>query len=75
MCVDPIYKRLHNYVVRNEICQKTVALDAGLTQAKLSQLLNGRRRLFLEDYVRICGALGLDPRFFLAPGPWPGPLD
>lgn len=65
--MSPIYKRLHEYIIRNDICQKSVAVDAGFTQAKLSQLLNGRRRLMIEDYMRICRALERDPRYFLAP--------
>ena len=64
--MSPIYEQLHEYIIRNDICQKAVALDAGFTQAKLSQLLNGRRRLMLEDYMRICRALELDPGLFLA---------
>ncbi len=73
MCMVPIYKRLRNYLVCNEFCQKTVALDAGMTQAKLSQLLTGHRRLTIEDYLRICRALKLDPRRLLTPDPMPGP--
>lgn len=63
----PVYKRLHMYMVRNDIRQKTVSADAGMTQAKLSQLLNGRRRMTVDDYLLICQALNRDPRFFMAP--------
>lgn len=57
-----MHERLHEYVIRNCISQKALALDSKMTQAKLSQLLNGKRRLTVEDYQRICGALHIDPR-------------
>ena len=75
MIMNPIYKRLHEYIILNGICQKAVAVDAGITQAKLSQLLNGRRRLMMEDYMRICRALERDPGFFLTPSAPPQPFD
>ena len=59
-----MHERLHEYVIRNCISQKALALDTKVTQAKLSQLLNGKRRLTVEDYQRICCALHIDPRFF-----------
>lgn len=59
-----MYERLREYVIRNCISQKALALDTKMTQAKLSQLLNGKRRLTVDDYQCICGALHLDPRFF-----------
>ena len=73
--MSPIYEQLHEYIIRNDICQKAVAVDAGFTQAKLSQLLNGRRRLMMEDYMRICRALERDPGFFLTPSAPPQPFD
>ena len=63
----PIYQKIHNYVACYNLCQKTIAMEAGMTQAKLSQLLHGKRRLTMDDYVRICAAIGRDPRFFFEP--------
>lgn len=59
-----MHERLREYVIRHSISQKALALDTRMTQAKLSQLLNGKRRLTVEDYQRICCALHIDPRFF-----------
>lgn len=59
-----VHERIHQYIIRNLISQKSLAVDARMTQAKLSQLLNGKRRLTMEDYQSICHALHLSPRFF-----------
>lgn len=59
-----IQEKMHEYVIRNCISQKALALDTKMTQAKLSQLLNGKRRLTVEDYQRLCAALHVDPRHF-----------
>ena len=59
-----MHERLHAYIIRHTISQKSLAVDTKMTQAKLSQLLTGKRRLPVEDYQIICQALHLDPRYF-----------
>ena len=59
-----VHERIHQYIIRNLISQKALAVDARMTQAKLSQLLNGKRRLTVEDYQTLCSALHLPPHYF-----------
>lgn len=44
-----------------------VAKKSGLTPNKLSKSLNGERKLSLEEYEYICGALDVDTNTFLTP--------
>ena len=52
-----INESIRNYVETNLISQRTLALKAGLNSDTLSKVLNGKRRLLADEYIRICDAL------------------
>ena len=52
-----INESIKNYVETNQISQRTLALKAGLNSNILSKVLNGKRRLLADEYIRICDAL------------------
>ena len=48
-----------------KLSHKLVAINAGMTESKLSRILAGSRRMTLDDYESICNAVAVDPgRFF-----------
>lgn len=51
---------LRAQVARKQILQKYAAAEAGISQARLSDLLNGHKQFDVEELDRICFAIGLD---------------
>lgn len=63
----PMYEKLLAYINFHQISQKQLALEAGMTAAKISQLLHGKRRLMVEDFIVLCRCLQLDPAELFRP--------
>lgn len=63
---EEVTTRLREYFSRHNLRQKGVAIDCGMTAAKISQLMHGKRRLQLDDYLTICAVIELDPAALLA---------
>ena len=61
----PVYKTMREYVVANDLSQKVIAINMGITESQVSLLLNGKRRLTVEDYLRFCRAISVSPTKFL----------
>ena len=60
---------IRQYLYRNEIPQKWLAAALKISTAGISTRLSGKRRLTLEDYLRICDALEVDYMRFLPEQP------
>lgn len=66
MCKQtPIYKQLRDYVYANGLSQKVIAANMGCTESQVSLLLNGKRRLTVEDYLLFCKAIAVSPTRFI----------
>jgi transcriptional regulator with XRE-family HTH domain len=66
MCKQtPIYKQLRDYVYANGLSQKVIATNMGCTESQVSLLLNGKRRLTIEDYLLFCRAIAVSPTRFI----------
>lgn len=59
--------KIKKYLDNNGISQAHVSREAKIDSAKLNLALNGKRRLTLDEYALICGALGVNTDFFLKP--------
>lgn len=59
--------KIKKYLEENGISQVHVGKKAGLNLTKLNLALNGNRKLSLEEYALICGALNVNTDFFLKP--------
>lgn len=64
---ETVVMRLKGFVSMHNLSQKLISMDAGMTAAKVSQLLSGKRRLTVADFLTLCGVVGLDPRDVLDP--------
>lgn len=58
---------IKKYLEGKGITQAFLSRKTGIDVAKLNLALNGIRRLSLDEYSLICGALGVDTNFFLKP--------
>ena len=53
------------YLKRNGITQSHIAETVGIHQQTFSNMMNGKRKLTAEEYVRICRALGKSTEYFV----------
>lgn len=61
----PVYKKLSEYVDANKLSQKVIAANMGYTESQVSLLLNGKRRLTIDDYLLFCKAIAVSPSRFM----------
>jgi len=64
-----VREKLIEYLRANGIKQEYVAEKAELSSVAMSNLANGKRGLDVEEYVRICYALGVSTDFFMPDNP------
>ena len=60
-----VREKLIEYLRDNGIKQEYVAEKANLSSVAMSNLANGKRGLDVEEYVRICHALGVSTDLFM----------
>lgn len=60
-------KSISQYLKENGISQAFLSRKTGIAPSKLSQSLSGNRKLTLDEYCVICGALGVNIDKFLKP--------
>jgi len=53
-----------DYVKQNGIKQSILCRRTGLTKYLVRQSLHGKRRLSIEEYIKICSALNVPYTFF-----------
>lgn len=53
------YIGFKNYLEEKGYKQRFIAAKADITEIALSEILNGRRKCSLENYVKFCRVLGL----------------
>ena len=58
---------IKEYLEENGISQAFVSRETNINPVKLNMALNGNRRLGLDEYALICGALKLNTDRFLKP--------
>ena len=58
---------IKEYLDENGISQAFLSKTTGIEAPKLNLALNGNRKLSLEEYELICGALKVDTNEFLKP--------
>ena len=61
----PIYVRMKAYIDEKGISQKLMAENMDTTESRVSLLLNGKRKMTVDDYVRACKAIAVPPTKFL----------
>ena len=59
-----MHKRIKSYIDDRQLSQKIIAANMGIQESKLSLILNGKRRMSVDDYESICRAMAVDPARF-----------
>lgn len=60
-----VVKEIKTYLIANDIKQKWLAKKIGLDSDKLSQSLNGKRKLDTEEFSRIISVLNVSADTFI----------
>lgn len=60
-----ISARISNYISKNGIIKKFIAKKSSIPVNALSLSLNGKRKLSVDEYVRLCDALNVTYDFFI----------
>ena len=60
-----IQAKIKRYITEQNLNQQLIARNMGISSAKLSRMLNGNRRMTVDDYEALCYAIAIEPaRFF-----------
>lgn len=62
----PICQRMNAYVTMNGLSRKAIAANMNISESRLSLMLNGKRRLTVEDYINFCAAVAVPPLKFIS---------
>ena len=54
-------RAMERLIDRRMLTRKQIGETSGLSQSKVSQLLYGTQRMHLDEYLKICDAIGVDP--------------
>jgi transcriptional regulator with XRE-family HTH domain len=60
----PVWPELRDHIDARGFKREYVAMKSGIKPAKLSLILNGRRRLTVDDLQAICDAIDTSPNAF-----------
>lgn len=61
----PIWEGIKDYVTEKKLSQKQIAENMNISESRLSLMLNGKRRMTVDDYLGICKAIAVQPTKFL----------
>lgn len=63
-----VQSRVAQYLEEQGIKQSWLAQKTGLTDNMISGILNGKRKMTADEFVRICKAIGKNPNDFMEAG-------
>lgn len=65
---QPMYVRIRHYVDNvAQLSRKQIAINMGVTESQVSLILSGKRRLYVDEYERLCKAIAVSPLKFFSP--------
>ena len=59
-----MYQRIRHYIDSNGLKINRVAENADIKPKRFYRLVNGESKLEVDEYERICKALGVEPGYF-----------
>jgi transcriptional regulator with XRE-family HTH domain len=65
MVNDSMPTRLRQYIDGQGLSRKLIAANMNVSESKLSLMLNGQRRITVDEYFDLCKAMAVDPRQFI----------
>lgn len=58
----PMYTKMRDLVRANGMEQRALARKMGISEGRLSLMLNGKRRISVDDFLDFCEAVGVEPK-------------
>ena len=58
-------RQLRDYIRQHGIKLNFVAQKAGIPKQRFYGIMSGRMKLRADEFVRVCDALNVDPKFFI----------
>ncbi len=59
------YEKVNNYLLEKGIKQKFISEKTGIAENILSAMLNGKRKMYADEFIKIIEVLGVDANFFI----------
>lgn len=60
-----VQSRIARYLEEHGIKQRWLAEKLGMTDNQISAILNGKRKMSVDEFARICTAIGKTPNDFM----------
>jgi transcriptional regulator with XRE-family HTH domain len=60
-----IWENIRDYVSEKKLSRKQIAENMDITEPRLSLMLNGKRKMTVDDYINLCKAIAVPPTKFL----------
>lgn len=60
----PVHQKVREWISAAGISQKSIAIDMGISESRLSYMLSGRRRMTADDFILICKVAHISPKQF-----------
>lgn len=60
-----VAEKMRKYVVEKGLKQSAIAQKANMREDTLSTILNGKRKLTVDEYITLCIAMGVSPMAFI----------
>lgn len=57
--------RVADYIREMGIKQSVIASKTGLSEQTVSTIMKGKRKMTIDDFVKICKAIGKEPNDFM----------
>lgn len=58
----PVNEAMKAYIRDNNLLQKDVAADMHISESRLCYMLNGGRRITVDEFFSFCRAVSADPK-------------
>ena len=60
-----VYKKVHSYIIKKGVNQNIIAEKCNISPSTFSSMMNGKRKMSVEDLRAICYALEVSPEVFI----------
>jgi DNA-binding Xre family transcriptional regulator len=61
----PTYQKIKSYIIDHGMIQKSIAREANIPYVAFNAMLNGKRKIYVDELVAICCVLNVSPEFFI----------
>lgn len=63
-----VYQRIREYIKNKGLTQTYVAKQMGYTLQTFNAMMNGKRKVYADDIIKLCKITGAEPNDFIKSG-------